>query len=110
MPFYLFQVSYTADAIKAMIAKPSDRKAAATKMVEASGGTLHHLFFSFGPHDVVALIEAPDDKSMVAAAMVIGGSGVASNVMTTKLITAEEAMEAMGMAAKTAASYTPPQG
>ena len=28
-----------------MIANPSDRKAAAAKLIEALGGKLHHLFF-----------------------------------------------------------------
>ncbi|MFO1105210.1 MAG: GYD domain-containing protein [Amaricoccus sp.] len=110
MPFYLFQLSYSTEALKGMIAKPSDREAAAKQIAEASGGKLHHLFFSFGRHDVVCLIEAPDDKAMAAVALVVGASGTVSNVMTTKLMTAAEAMDAMAMAGKAVGAYIPPMG
>ena len=33
MPFYLYQLAYSPEAIKAMVAKPSDRKAAATQLI-----------------------------------------------------------------------------
>lgn len=110
MSFYLFQASYTPEAIKAMIATPQDRHAAAEKMITELGGTLHHLFFSFGAEDVVALIEVPDDVSMVAGSLLVGGSGAFSAGRTTKLITIEESMEAMRKAHKAAASYTPATG
>ena len=64
MPFYLFQAKYTSAAIKAMCDNPQDREKAARPLIEASGGKLHHLFFCMGEHDVVALIEAPDDETM----------------------------------------------
>lgn len=110
MPFYLFQLSYSADAIKAMVARPTDREAAARNIAEAAGGKLHHLFFCFGRHDVVCLFEAPDDKVMAAVAMVVGGSGAAGNVMTTKLMTSAEAMDAMAIAGKATGAYVPPMG
>lgn len=108
MPFYLFQVSYSTEALKGMIAKPTDREAAARQIAEAAGCKLHQLFFSFGRHDVVCLFEAPDDTAMAAVALVVGASGAAGNVMTTKLMTASEAMEAMTLAGKAAGSYVPP--
>ncbi len=107
MAFYLYQASYTPDAIKAMIANPQDREAAASKLIEALGGKLHHFFFAFGTNDVVALIEVPDDKAMVACAMLVAGSGALAGGATTKLISSSEAMEAMALAAKSAGSYKP---
>lgn len=108
MPYYLFQLSYSHDAIKAMIAKPSDRKAAAAKLAAAVGGKLHHMSFAFGTSDVVCLIEAPDDKSMAAVGLLIGASGTASKMMTTKLISMEDGMAAMQLAGKVAGSYASP--
>ena len=108
MSYYLYQLTYSADAIKAMVAKPSDRKAAAAKLIEAAGGKLHHLFFSFGAYDVVCLIEAPDDKVMMAVAAAVGSSGTVSGAATTKLITAEEAMGAMTLSGKITGSYRSP--
>ena len=48
MPFYLYQLAYSGEALKAMVQNPSDREAAARKLVEALGGKLHHLFFAHG--------------------------------------------------------------
>ena len=68
MAFYLYQISYSKEAIKSMVATPQDREAAARKLIEALGGKLHHLFFAFGEWDVICLIEGPDDKMMMAGA------------------------------------------
>ena len=73
MSFYLYQLSYSKEAIKSMVANPSDREAAARKLIEAIGGKLHHLFFAFGQYDVICLIEAPDDKAMMAGAAAVLG-------------------------------------
>ena len=108
MPFYLYQMTYSKDAAKGMVAAPSDRRAAAAKMVGSVGGTLHHMFFAFGTYDVVALIEAPSDAAMAAGALLIGASGAASGASTTKLLTMDEAAEAIRLAAK--GSYSPPMG
>jgi uncharacterized protein with GYD domain len=108
MSYYLYQLSYSSEAIKAMVAKPSDRKAAAAKLIAAAGGKLHQLFFCFGKFDVVCLIEAPDDKSAMAIVATVGASGTVAAAMTTKLFTAEEAMEAMTLAGKVTGSYRAP--
>lgn len=108
MAFYLYQLSYTPEAIKALLAHPSDRKAAAAKLIEALGGKLHHLFFAFGTYDVICLIEGPDDKMMAAGAMAVAAAGTVSASSTVKLMTVEDAMEAMKMAGKATGSYKPP--
>ena len=102
MPFYLYQLSYTPEAVKALVATPSDREAAARKLIEALGGKLHHLFFAFGQHDVICLIEGP------AGAMAVAASGTVSSSSTVKLMTPAEAMEAMQTAGKALGSYRPP--
>ena len=110
MPFYLLQVAYTPESFKAMIANPSDRKAVATKVTEAAGAKLREFFFAFGKYDAVVLIEAPSDIVAAGAAMAVAGSGGFSAGETTKLLTAEEAMEAMKVGQKVAAIYKPPAG
>ncbi len=108
MAYYLYQLTYSAEAIKAMVAKPSDREAAARKAIEGAGGKLHHLFFAFGRYDVICLIEAPDDKVMMAVAATVGASGTVSGSNTVKLMTAADAMAAMAMAGKISGNYKPP--
>jgi uncharacterized protein with GYD domain len=107
MPFYMFKGKYSTDSIKSLVANPEDREAAARKMIEALGGKLHNLFFCFGEEDVIAIIEAPDDKTMAAGALLVGASGTMSGGATVKLMTSKEAMEAMKKAGKATASYKP---
>ncbi len=108
MPYFLYQIAYSPEAVKAMVANPQDRAAAATKLVELLGGKLHHLFFAFGKFDVVCLIEGPDDKMMAAGALAVAAAGTVSRSETTKLITAAEAQEAMAMAGKATGAYKAP--
>jgi uncharacterized protein with GYD domain len=108
MPFYLYQIAYAPEAMKALVANPSDRQAAAAKLVEGLGGKLHHLFFAFGKYDVVCLIEGPDDRMMAAGAMAVAAAGTVTASSTTKLMTAAEAMEAMTMAGKAIGTYKAP--
>jgi uncharacterized protein with GYD domain len=110
MPFYLLQVAYTPESFKAMLASPSDRKAVAAKVTEAAGAKLRDFFFAFGRYDAVVLIEAPSDTVAAGAAMAVAASGGFSAGETTKLLTAEEAMQAMKVGAKVAAVYKPPAG
>ena len=108
MSFYLYQMSYSPEAFKALVASPSDREAAAAKLITGLGGKLHHMFFAFGDRDVICLIEGPDDTFMAAGAMAVAASGTASSSTTVKLMTAKDAMKAMQMAGKAIGTYTPP--
>lgn len=110
MPFYLYQLAYSSDAIKAMVNKPQDREAAARKLIEALGGKLHHLFFAFGEYDVVCLIEGPDDKFMMAGAAAVASAGTVSKSATTKLMTSADAMAALTKASEVTGAYQPPHG
>jgi uncharacterized protein with GYD domain len=108
MAFYLYQISYSKEAIQALVATPSDREAAARKLIEALGGKLHHLFFAFGEWDVICLVEGPDDKMMMAGAAAVASAGTVSRSSTIKLMTAADAMAAMTMAGKVTGAYKPP--
>lgn len=110
MPFYMFQGQYTTAAFKAMVDAPQDREGPARDLVEAFGGTLHHVFFCMGTDDVVALIEAPDDEAMASGAMVLAASGAFSGGHTTKLLTTGQAMNAMKKAKSAMGSYKPATG
>lgn len=110
MPFYMFQGRYSPASIKAMIGTPQDREVPARALLESVGCKLHSLFFCFGTEDIVAIIEAPDDKTIAACSMAIGASGGFSGGATTKLLTAAEAMDAMKVAQEAASVYKPPSG
>jgi uncharacterized protein with GYD domain len=95
MPSYLVQVSYSVDALAAMIKKPQNRTEVVRKAIEKIGGSLNGLWFSFGDYDVVALIEMPDNPSAAAFALAIGAGGACKSVKTTPLLSAEDGMAAM---------------
>ena len=106
MPMYLSRFSYTPETWARLAKNPEDRRAAATEYIESVGGKLHGFWYAFGEHDAWNLWEAPDNVSMAAVAMAIGGGGALSSFETVVLLTVEEAMEAMRKAG--AISYRPP--
>ena len=106
MPLYLSRFSYTPETWSRLISKPEDRRAAAQSYIESVGGKLHGFWYAFGEHDGYNLWEAPDNVSMAAVALAIGGGGALSSFETTVLLTVEEAIDALRTAERIA--YRPP--
>jgi uncharacterized protein with GYD domain len=105
VPLYLGRFKYSAEAIKAMIENPHDRGAVAAEAAESLGCKLQGIWWAFGEHDGVFLLEAPDNVAVVALAMAVGASGQISTE-TTALLDMNEAQEAMRRAAT--ATFRPP--
>jgi uncharacterized protein with GYD domain len=106
MPLYLCRFSYTTDAVKALVEHPADRGKAAAEAAETLGIKLIGFWYSLGEFDGVTLAEAPDNATVAALAMLVGGSGALSRFETTALLTMDEAQQAMRKAGE--ASYRPP--
>ena len=98
MPMYLTRFSYTPETWAMMIVQPEDRRKAASAYIESVGGKLHGFWYAFGERDGVTLWEAPDNVSMAAVALAIGGGGALSAIETTVLLSVEETLEALGRA------------
>ena len=75
MAYYMVQISYPQDSIKAMAATPQHRSAKAEKLFGAMGGKLHRFFFAFGDHDAVIAGELPDNVTMAACSMAVSAAG-----------------------------------
>jgi uncharacterized protein with GYD domain len=95
MPLYLSRFSYTAETWARLIGNPEDRREAAQSYIESVGGKLHGFWYAFGSHDGYNLWEAPDNVSMAAVALAIGGGGALSSFETTVLMSVEETMDAL---------------
>src|SRR5512138_3564137 len=95
MPLYLTRFSYTPETWARLIANPEDRRTAAQQYIESVGGKLHGFWYAFGEHDGYNLWEAPDNVSMAAALLAIGGGGALSSFETTVLISVEDTMAAL---------------
>ena len=99
MPLYLTKFSYTPETWGRMIGNPEDRRQAAESYIESVGGKLHGFWYAFGEHDGYNLWEAPSDVSMAAVALAISAGGALSSFETTTLLTVEETLDALRMAA-----------
>ena len=106
MPLYLSRFSYTPETWARMVQNPEDRREAARSYIESVGGKLHGFWYAFGAHDGLSVWEAPDNISMAAVAIAIGGGGALSSFETTALLTVEETIEALRKAQ--AVQYRPP--
>jgi uncharacterized protein with GYD domain len=95
MPLYLTKFSYTPETWARLVKNPEDRRLAAQEYIESVGGKLHGFWYGFGSHDGYNLFEAPDNVSMAAVAIAIGGGGALSSIETTVLMTVDETLDAL---------------
>ena len=95
MPLYMTQFSYTPEAWAALLRAPEDRSAAVKRLSEQLGGKLVALYYAFGDYDGVIINEAPDDVTAAAVILAAVSPGHVKSTKTTRLLTVEEAMEAM---------------
>ena len=98
MTLDLTRFSYKPETWARLIENPEDRRDAARTYIESVGGKLHGFWYAFGPHDGYNLWEAPDNVSMAAVAIAIGGGGAMSKFETTPLLTVEETLAALSRA------------
>lgn len=95
MALYLTRFSYAPETWARLSSNPEDRREAARTYIESVGGKLHGFWYAFGEYDGYNLWEAPDNVSMAAVAIAIGGGGALSKFETTPLLTVEETLEAL---------------
>ena len=98
MALYLTRFSYTPETWARLTQNPEDRRDAARTYIESVGGKLHGFWYAFGEYDGYNLWEAPDNVSMAAVALAIGGGGALSKIETIPLLTVDETLEALGRA------------
>lgn len=100
MPSYLVQVSYSAEAISAMVKKPQNRAEAVKKPIEKLGGSILGFWLAFGEYDAVAIADMPDNVSAAAFALAAAAGGACKSFKTTPLLSTEEALAAMKKASE----------
>jgi uncharacterized protein with GYD domain len=95
MPFFCHQVSYTKEAWAKLMENPQDRLEAVRAPIEKLGGRMHTSFFAFGPFDILAITEMPDNISAAALAIAFAAGGSVHSIQTTPLMTAAQTVEAL---------------
>jgi uncharacterized protein with GYD domain len=105
MASFLVQVSYTPEALSALISKPQNRMAIVKKTIENLGGALTGAWMSFGDYDLVMILEMPNNVSAAALALAAAAGGSLKSIKTTPLLSVEQGNAALKKAAKS--GYSP---
>lgn len=108
MPHYLVQVGYTPASWAAQVKNPQDVRERVGPSAEALGGRLQSVFYAFGEHDLVAIVEFPDNAAVAAWSMGVSAGGALRSFTTTPLVSAEDGLGALRNASKVAGAYRPP--
>ncbi len=110
MHTYMTYFSYSKETWRAMVDKPEDRSEAARKVIEAAGGHLEAFYWMLGEYDGLAIFRVPGPTDAAAVSAGIQASGRIGRMVTTQLLTAEEATRALTLAQPVASKYQPPGG
>jgi uncharacterized protein with GYD domain len=91
---YILLINWTDQGI-GKINESSERYNSFKTSVEKAGGKLIGGYYTFGEYDVVIIIEAPNDETVMSLMLKVGSAG---NVRTKTLraFTAEEGMKIIG--------------
>ena len=89
MPKYLALFSYSNEAMAAMIESPAEREPAVRAVLESVGARLEALYWMFGAHDGIAIVEAPDSLTMAGISAAVSSTGAISSE-THELFGADE--------------------
>jgi uncharacterized protein with GYD domain len=96
MPKYLLEACYTSEGLQGLIRdKATGRHEAVNRAVEAMGGKIEALYFCFGEHDVVLIVELADNISAAAIGVRVSSSGLVRTKITP-LLTIDEVDQAIG--------------
>jgi uncharacterized protein with GYD domain len=97
MPTYVALIDWTDQGVRNF--KDSvDRYEAARSQLEALGVRFTDVYWTLGSHDIVTMVDAPDDETLAAGLLAVAGQG---NVRTTTLraFTADEMRGIIGKVA-----------
>ena len=102
MSTYLFHLVQTPATLGKLIEAPEDRRAVTEPIFKGVGGSVLGFWYGVGGSDVYVLGELPDDVVSTGLAAKVAASGAFSSVTTTKLLSVEEMLAALGGSATTA--------
>ena len=108
MPVFVSLGRYSEIAVKGMLAKPEDRTAAVTKLIEQAGGKLLAWYMLFGEYDYLSIAEFPSGTGAAAATLAAAGAGAVTDTRTMLAMTGAEAKAAFEAGQVLGAAYRAP--
>ncbi len=104
MAKYLMESSYSAEGLRGLQKEGgSSRDEVAAHTISSLGGHLDSFYFAFGDHDVIAILDLPDNVTASALSIALSATGLL-RTKVTPLVTAEE----IDQAVKKSVVYRPP--
>jgi uncharacterized protein with GYD domain len=95
MAKYLLEAAYTSEGLQGLIKdKASGRREAVTRALQAIGGKIESLYYAFGEHDVIVVLDVADNVSAAAIAIRVSASGLV-RTKVTPLLTVDEVDQAI---------------
>ena len=107
MPKYLALFTYSNEAMAAMIENPSDREPAVRHEVESMGGRFEVMYWMFGAHDGIAIVEAPDSITMASISAAIRSTGTIRSE-TYELFSTDDIRQILAGARQARQNFTTP--
>ena len=95
MALYMYQATYTPEAVAAQINNPQDRIEAVRPAIEDLGGKILAGGYSFGEYDVLFIYEASDDTAAAGFALAVAAGGAVRAAKTTRLLTSGEWVDSL---------------
>jgi len=108
MAKYVLFFTYSSEAWARMVQSPGDRTAAVRQLAGSVGGSLESLYWMFGAHDGMGIVDAPDSVSAAALSIAIGSSGAFKHLETHELLTQEQLSQALSRSKDATQAYQPP--
>ena len=108
MAQYLIEVAYTPDSWAHQVRQQGNVLERIQPLVDACGGRIESLFYAFGEHDLVGLIDFPSPEDAAAFSLAATAGGSVKSFKTTPLMTVEQGIAAMHRANEASSRYRPP--
>jgi uncharacterized protein with GYD domain len=106
MNYYLFQISYTSETWRTLIAKRENHSETVLPAIKKMGGDISASWVCVGEFDEISIIRLPDEVTALAAVMAFRAGGALREVEYTRLLSWQQGLEAMATASD--AGYQPP--
>jgi uncharacterized protein with GYD domain len=96
MPTYIALIDWTGEGVRGF-RDSVDRYEDAQEQLQSMGVNFTNIYWTLGNHDIVGILEAPDDESAAAALLAVAGQGSIRS-QTMRAFSAEEMRGVIGKA------------
>ncbi len=108
MAHYLIEVGYTAQSWNTQIDNQANVVDRITPALNACGGKLECMYYSFGDVDLIGVIDFPTPEDAAGFALAVGSSGALRLYRTTPLLSVDQGIESLRRASDMRKVYSPP--